>query len=58
VQIGTDVNASEALISSGRLEAFRAVRAPVAIDSETAALSRDVAEVLGVRNGDLIRIKE
>ena len=58
VQIGTDINASEALISSGRLEAFRAVRAPVSIDLETAALSRDVAEVLGVRNGDLIRIKE
>ncbi len=58
VQIGTDIKASEALISSGRLEAFRAVRAPVAIDTETATLSRDVADVLGVRNGDLIRIKD
>jgi arginine N-succinyltransferase len=58
VQIGTDIAASEALVSSGRLEAFRAVRAPVAIEAETATLSRDVADVLGVRNGDLIRIKE
>jgi hypothetical protein len=30
----------------------------VAIEAETATLSRDVADVLGVRNGDLIRIKE
>ena len=57
VRIGSDIAADEALISSGRLEAFRAVRAPVAINSETATLSREVADVLGVRNGDLIRIK-
>jgi arginine N-succinyltransferase len=58
VQIGSEINDSDALISSGRLEAFRAVRAPVAIDTEIATLSREVADLLGVRNGDLIRIKE
>jgi arginine N-succinyltransferase len=57
-QIVDAVEGDEALISSGRLEAFRAVRALVAMGPETASLGREAADALGVRNGDLIRIKE
>jgi arginine N-succinyltransferase len=47
----------EALISTGRLEAFRAVRAPVSLSDDMARLSKITAEVLGVTSGDLIRVK-
>lgn len=47
----------DALVSTGRLEAFRAVRAPVSLSADTARLGRQAAGVLGVRSGDLIRIK-
>ena len=36
---------------------FRAVRAPVLVDHEHAVLSREAAEVLGVREGDSVKVK-
>jgi arginine N-succinyltransferase len=46
-----------ALISTDSVADFRAVRQKTAIRGETATLSRDTAEALKVRAGDLVRVK-
>ena len=47
----------DTLEKSAEIGRFRAVRAPVLIDGETAVLSRDAATVLGVREGEAVRVK-
>ncbi|MDQ0463975.1 arginine N-succinyltransferase [Caulobacter ginsengisoli] len=57
VRLGEDAFGEEALVSTADIGRFRAVRAPVLIDGEAAVLSRDAAEVLGVREGEAVRVK-
>lgn len=57
VKLGEDSFGEEALVSTAEIGRFRAVRAPVLIDGEAAVLSREAAEVLGVREGEVVRVK-
>lgn len=57
VKLGEDAYGEEALISSTDITRFRAVRAPVLVDGENAVLSREVAEVLGLSEGEAVRVK-
>lgn len=57
VKLGEDAFGEEALVSTHDIAKFRAVRAPVLVDGETAVLSRQAIEVLGVREGDLVKVK-
>ncbi|MET0336867.1 MAG: arginine N-succinyltransferase, partial [Caulobacter sp.] len=57
VKIGEDAFGEEALVSTGAVARFRAVRAPVLIDGEAAILGRDAAQALGVGEGDMVRVK-
>lgn len=57
VRLGEDAFGEEALISTHDIAKFRAIRAPVLVDGETAVLSRQAIEVLGVREGDLVKVK-
>jgi arginine N-succinyltransferase len=57
VAIGDDMDVEEALISSGEIAIFRAVRAPVRIDGEKAVISAHTATVLGVSEDDMVRVK-
>ncbi|MDG2522854.1 arginine N-succinyltransferase [Caulobacter segnis] len=54
---GDDDFGEEALISTSRIDGFRAVRAPVLIDGGRAVLSREAMDALGVRQGDNVRVK-
>jgi arginine N-succinyltransferase len=57
VKLGEDAFGEEALVSTADISRFRAVRTPVLIDGEAAVLSREAAEVLGVREGEVVRVK-
>ncbi len=57
VKLGEDAFGEEALVSTGAVSRFRAVRAPVLIDGETAILGREALDALGVRDGDMVRVK-
>lgn len=57
VKVGEDAFGEEALVSTGAVSRFRAVRAPVLIDGETAILGREALDALGVRDGDSVRVK-
>lgn len=57
VKLGEDAFGEEALVSTAEIGRFRAVRTPVLIDGEAAVLSREAAEVLGVREGEAVRAK-
>ncbi len=57
VKLGEDAFGEEALVSTGAVARFRAVRAPVLIDGETAILGREALAALGVRDGDMVRVK-
>ncbi len=57
VRLGEDAFGEEALVSTGEIGRFRAVRAPVLVDHEHAVLSREAAEVLGVREGESVKVK-
>jgi arginine N-succinyltransferase len=57
VRLGEDAFGEEALVSTGEIGRFRAVRAPVLVDHEHAVLSREAVEVLGVREGDSVKVK-
>jgi arginine N-succinyltransferase len=57
VKAGEDAFGEEALISTGEVARFRAVRAPVLIDGETAILGRDAMDALGVSEGEVVRVK-
>ncbi len=57
VRLGDDAFGEAALVSTADVGKFRAVRAPVLVDGEAAVLSREAAEVLGVREGDLVKVK-
>ncbi len=57
VRFGEDAFGEEALVSTGEIARFRAVRAPVLVDGDVAVLSRDAAEVLGVREGESVKVK-
>jgi arginine N-succinyltransferase len=57
VQIEKKVDAGPALVSVDALAKFRAVRAPAAIDEERVVLGEDAAEVLRVKDEDLVRIR-
>lgn len=46
-----------ALVSTSRIESFRAVRARVAIDGEVVRLTPEVAAALKVRSGEPVRVK-
>jgi arginine N-succinyltransferase len=45
------------LISTNAVSGFRAVRARVGLNDQTAILTRDVADALRVRAGDTVRVK-
>lgn len=57
VRLGEDAFGEEVLVCTGEIGRFRAVRAPVLVDHEHAVLSREAAEVLGVREGDSVKVK-
>jgi arginine N-succinyltransferase len=57
VRLGEDAFGEEALVSTCEIGRFRAVRAPVLVDHEHAVLSREAAEVLGVREGESVKVK-
>jgi arginine N-succinyltransferase len=46
-----------ALISTASVAAFRAVRQKAVVEGETVVISRDTADALKVRQGDIVRIK-
>ena len=57
VRLGEDAFGEEALVSTHDIGKFRAVRAAVLVDGEAAVLSRQAVDVLGVREGDLVKVK-
>lgn len=58
VQIAEEVEAElPALISTDSVGAFRAVRQKAAIEGDTATLSKETAQALKVKAGDVVRIK-
>jgi arginine N-succinyltransferase len=57
VRIGEDAFGEEALVSTDDISRFRAVRAPVLVDGDGAVLSREAAQVLGVREGESVKVK-
>jgi arginine N-succinyltransferase len=58
VAIAAEVEAElPSLISTDRVEGFRAVRQRAALDGDTAILSAETAEALKVRSGDTVRLK-
>jgi arginine N-succinyltransferase len=57
VRLGEDALGEEALISTCDIGRFRAVRTPVLVDGESAVLSREAAQVLGVREGESVKVK-
>ncbi|MFZ5670048.1 MAG: arginine N-succinyltransferase [Pseudomonadota bacterium] len=57
VKLGEDAFGEEALVSTAEVARFRAVRAPVLVDGEAAVLSRAAAGLLGVREGESVKVK-
>ncbi|HEY0053231.1 MAG TPA: arginine N-succinyltransferase [Caulobacteraceae bacterium] len=58
VAIAEEVEAElPSLVSTDRVEGFRAVRSRVAIDGETAHMSAEVADALKLGAGDVVRVK-
>lgn len=58
VRIEADVEAElPSLISTDRVEGFRAVRQKAAIDDDTVTLTAETAAALKVRTGDTVRVK-
>ena len=57
VRLGEDAFGEEALVSTAEIGRFRAVRTPVLVDHEHAVLSREAAGVLGVRDGETVKVK-
>jgi len=57
VRLGEDAFGEEALVSCTDIARFRAVRTPVLVDGGAAVISREAAEVLGVREGDSVKVK-
>lgn len=57
VSIEDKVAAGMALVSVDTLAKFRAVRTEAAIDDERVVIGREAAEVLGVKDEDLVRIR-
>ena len=56
-KLGEDAYGEEALICSGAVASFRAVRVPVLIDGGSAIIGRDAASALGVKDGEMVRVK-
>lgn len=57
-RIADEVDAElPALISTASVAAFRAVRQKAVVEGDTAVISRDTADALKVRHGDIVRIK-
>ena len=57
VKPGEDAFGEEALISTGEVSRFRAIRAPVLIDGDVAILGREALDALGVCEGEVVRVK-
>jgi len=57
VKAGEDAFGEEALISTGEVARFRAIRTSVLIDGDTAILGRDAIDALGVCEGEVVRVK-
>ncbi|HYG25453.1 MAG TPA: arginine N-succinyltransferase [Caulobacteraceae bacterium] len=57
VRLGEVEGDELALVSTHEIARFRAVRVPVAVDGETATISRAAAETLQVREGEALRVK-
>ncbi|ADG11054.1 arginine N-succinyltransferase [Caulobacter segnis] len=57
VKLGEDAFGEEALISTGDVARFRAIRAPVLIDGDAAILGREALDALGVCEGEVVRVK-
>ncbi len=56
--IADQQNAPEMLMSAGRLNDFRVVRAPAMLDGDAIKIGDEAAKVLGVKKGDTIRAVE
>lgn len=56
-RIGEAEFGEEALVSTGEIDRFRAVRTPVVLEGETAIISKQAAEVLRLRDGEVVRVK-
>ncbi len=57
LKTGSDVAGEEGLVSTHEIARFRALRVPVAVDGETATISKDAAEALKLRPGEAVRVK-
>jgi arginine N-succinyltransferase len=57
VKLGEDAFGEEALISTGDVARFRAIRASVLIDGDAAILGREALDALGVCEGEVVRVK-
>lgn len=53
---GVDDTAEARLISTGSIDGFRAVRAPVLVEADSATLSPDTAALLGVASGTPVQV--
>ncbi len=58
VAIADEIEAElPSLISTNAVSGFRAVRAKVGLDGQTANLTADVADALRIKAGDTVRVK-
>ena len=57
VRIEPSVSAGQALVAIDAVEGFRAVRTPAAIDGDHVLIDQAAAEVLGVSDEDLVRVR-
>jgi arginine N-succinyltransferase len=57
VQLEDPVSTGPALVAVDDFQRFRAVRTPAAVDGDHALISREAADVLGVKAGDQVRVR-
>jgi len=57
VQIEPKVDAGSALVAVDDMARFRSVRTPAAVDGDRVTIEQAAAELLGVRNDDVVRVR-
>jgi arginine N-succinyltransferase len=57
LKIGTPQTEDVGLVSTHEIGRFRAVRVPVVVDGDSAVVSREAAEALKLKAGDVVRVK-
>jgi arginine N-succinyltransferase len=57
VQIEPKVDAGPALVAVDDMARFRSVRTPAAVDGDRVTIEQAAAELLGVRNDDVVRVR-